>query len=68
MLKGVLSQPNFSPQTNATQKNSNFLSSSPKINTNFNNLSSVKVNTNIKVVLSWTNGTSLNLWGKGGKV
>ena len=24
MLKGVLSQPNFSPQTNATQKNSNF--------------------------------------------
>ena len=40
MIKGVLSQPNFSPQTNATQL-------FPQINTNFNNLSSVKVNTNI---------------------
>ena len=40
MIKRVLGQPNFSPQTNATQL-------FPKINTNFNNLSSVKVNTNI---------------------
>ena len=40
MIKGVLSQPNFSPQTNTTQL-------FPQINTNFNNLSSVKVNTNI---------------------
>ena len=40
MIKGVLGQPNFSPQTNATQL-------FPQINTNFNNLSSVKVNTNI---------------------
>ena len=40
MIKGVLGQPNFSPQTNTTQL-------FPQINTNFNNLSSVKVNTNI---------------------
>ena len=40
MIKRVLGQPNFSPQTNATQL-------FPQINTNFNNLSSVKVNTNI---------------------
>ena len=40
MIKRVLGQPNFSPQTNTTQL-------FPKINTNFNNLSSVKVNTNI---------------------
>ena len=53
MIKRVLGQPNFSPQTNTTQL-------SPQINTNFNNLSSVKVNTNMSVVLSWTNGTSLN--------
>ena len=53
MIKRVLGQPNFSPQTNTTQL-------FPKINTNFNNLSSVKVNTNMSVVLSWTNGTSLN--------
>ena len=53
MIKRVLGQPNFSPQTNATQL-------FPQINTNFNNLSSVKVNTIMSVVLSWTNGTSLN--------
>ena len=53
MIKRVLGQPNFSPQTNTTQL-------FPQINTNFNNLSSVKVNTNMSVVLSWTNGTSLN--------
>ena len=40
MIKRVLGQPNFSPQTNTTQL-------FPQINTNFNNLSSVKVNTNI---------------------
>ena len=57
MIKGVLGQPNFSPQTNTTQL-------FPKINTNFNNLSSVKVNTIMSVVLSWTNGTSLNFLGK----
>ena len=57
MIKRVLGQPNFSPQTNATQL-------FPKINTNFNNLSSVKVNTIMSVVLSWTNGTSLNFLGK----
>ena len=45
MIKRVLGQPNFSPQTNATQL-------FPKINTNFNNLSSVKVNTIMSVVLS----------------
>ena len=40
MIKGVLGQPNFSPPN---KRNTTF----PQINTNFNNLSSVKVNTNI---------------------
>ena len=33
MLKGVLSQPNFSPQTNTTQKTQTFRSFSQKIQT-----------------------------------
>ena len=57
MIKGVLGQPNFSLQTNTTQL-------FPKINTNFNNLSSVKVNTNISSCVKLDEWDKLEFSGK----
>ena len=50
MLKGVLSQPNFSPQTNATQKTQTF----PPFPHKFKLVISVQLNTTYMFVLTLT--------------
>ena len=57
MIKGVLGQPNFSPQTNITQL-------SPKLTQTLTTYHPLKLTQTYRVVLSWTNGTSLNFLGK----
>ena len=57
MIKGVLGQPNFSPQTNTTQL-------SPKLTQTLTTYHPLKLTQTYRVVLSWTNGTSLNFLGK----
>ena len=53
MIKRVLGQPNFSPQTNTTQL-------FPKLTQTLTTYHPLKLTQTYRVVLSWTNGTSLN--------
>ena len=64
MIKGVLGQPNFSPQTNAIQKNSNFLFLFPR---KFKLVPFVQLNTAYIFVLTLTDDKLLKfvlIWGK----